>query len=77
MFSIKAFMKLIALAIPLLALLGGCVSNPPTRYVVPKSVVHFPPLGVESEVEIGQKKPAGTALKLLHLVQKRGLEVVA
>lgn len=26
--------------------------------------------------EIGQKKPAGTALKLLHLVQKRGLEVV-
>lgn len=27
--------------------------------------------------EIGQKKPAGTALKLLHLVQKRGLGVVA
>jgi len=27
--------------------------------------------------EIGQKKPAGTALKLLHLVHKRGLEVVA
>jgi len=27
--------------------------------------------------EIGQKKPGGTALKLLHLVQKRGLEVVA
>jgi putative transcriptional regulator len=27
--------------------------------------------------EIGQKKPAGTALKLLHLVQKRGIEVVA
>ena len=27
--------------------------------------------------EIGQKKPAGTALKLLHLVKKRGLEVVA
>ena len=27
--------------------------------------------------EIGQKRPAGTALKLLHLVQKRGLEVVA
>ncbi len=27
--------------------------------------------------EIGQKKPAGTALKLLHLVQKHGLEVVA
>lgn len=26
--------------------------------------------------EIGQKRPAGTALKLLHLVQKRGLEVV-
>ena len=26
--------------------------------------------------EIGQKKPTGTALKLLHLVQKRGLEVV-
>lgn len=27
--------------------------------------------------ETGQKKPAGTALKLLHLVQKRGLGVVA
>lgn len=27
--------------------------------------------------EIGQKKPAGTALKLLRLVQKRGLEVIA
>jgi len=27
--------------------------------------------------EIGQKRPAGTALKLLHLVQKRGLEFVA
>lgn len=27
--------------------------------------------------EIGQKKPTGTALKLLHLVQKRGLEVVS
>jgi putative transcriptional regulator len=27
--------------------------------------------------EIGQKKPTGTALKLLHLVQKCGLEVVA
>jgi putative transcriptional regulator len=27
--------------------------------------------------EIGQKRPAGTALKLLHLVQERGLEVVA
>lgn len=27
--------------------------------------------------EIGQKRPTGTALKLLHLVQKRGLEVVA
>lgn len=27
--------------------------------------------------EIGQKKPTGTALKLLHLVQIRGLEIVA
>ncbi len=27
--------------------------------------------------EIGQKKPTGAALKLLHLVEKRGLEVVA
>ena len=27
--------------------------------------------------EIGQKKPTGAALKLLHLVRKRGLEVVA
>jgi putative transcriptional regulator len=27
--------------------------------------------------ETGQKKPTGTALKLLHLVQKRELEVVA
>ena len=26
--------------------------------------------------EIGQKKPTGTALKLLHLVQERGLDVV-
>lgn len=26
--------------------------------------------------EIGQKKPTGTALKLLHLVRKRGLEVM-
>jgi putative transcriptional regulator len=26
--------------------------------------------------EIGQKRPTGTALKLLHLVQERGLEVV-
>ena len=26
--------------------------------------------------EIGQKRPTGTALKLLHLVQSRGLEVV-
>ena len=27
--------------------------------------------------EIGQKKPTGTALKLLHLVQKKGLEIMA
>ena len=27
--------------------------------------------------EIGQKRPTGTALKLLHLVQKNGLEIVA
>jgi putative transcriptional regulator len=27
--------------------------------------------------EIGQKRPTGTALKLLHLVQKRGLEIAA
>lgn len=27
--------------------------------------------------EIGQKRPTGTALKLLHLVHHRGLEVVA
>ena len=26
--------------------------------------------------EIGQKRPTGTALKLLHLVQKRGLKAV-
>ena len=26
--------------------------------------------------EIGKKRPTGTALKLLHLVQKRGLEIV-
>jgi putative transcriptional regulator len=26
--------------------------------------------------EVGQKRPAGTALKLLHLVQERGLEFV-
>ncbi|PZQ76066.1 MAG: transcriptional regulator [Variovorax paradoxus] len=27
--------------------------------------------------EIGQKRPTGTALKLLHLVQERGLEIMA
>jgi len=27
--------------------------------------------------EIGQKKPTGTALKLLHLVEKKGLDIVA
>jgi len=27
--------------------------------------------------EIGQKRPTGTALKLLHLVQERGLEIIA
>jgi putative transcriptional regulator len=27
--------------------------------------------------EVGQKNPSGTALKLLHLVQARGLEVLA
>lgn len=27
--------------------------------------------------EIGQKRPTGTALKLLHLVHKKGLQVVA
>jgi putative transcriptional regulator len=27
--------------------------------------------------EIGRKRPTGTALKLLRLVQKRGLEIVA
>jgi putative transcriptional regulator len=27
--------------------------------------------------EIGQKRPTGTALKLLHLVQKNGLDIVA
>lgn len=27
--------------------------------------------------EIGQKKPTSTALKLLHLVQKRGLKAIA
>jgi putative transcriptional regulator len=27
--------------------------------------------------EIGQKRPSGTALKLLHLVRKRGLDIVS
>lgn len=27
--------------------------------------------------EIGQKRPTGTALKLLHMVQQHGLEIVA
>ena len=27
--------------------------------------------------EIGQKRPTGTALKLLHLVRERGLEIIA
>ncbi len=26
--------------------------------------------------EVGQKRPAGTALKLLHMVRERGLEIV-
>jgi DNA-binding transcriptional regulator YiaG len=26
---------------------------------------------------LGQKRPSGNALKLLHLVQKRGIEIVA
>ena len=34
-------------------------------------------LSTVQQWEIGQKRPTGTALKLLHLVQKRGLEVVA
>ena len=34
-------------------------------------------LSTVQEWEIGQKKPTGTALKLLHLAQKRGLVVVA
>jgi len=32
---------------------------------------------VYSKWEIGQKRPTGTALELLHLVQKNGLEIVA
>ena len=27
--------------------------------------------------EVGQKRPTGTALKLLHLVQKNGIDIVA
>jgi putative transcriptional regulator len=27
--------------------------------------------------EIGQQRPTGTALKLLHLVQKKGIDIVA
>ena len=27
--------------------------------------------------EIGQKRPSGTALKLLHIVEKRGLDAIA
>lgn len=27
--------------------------------------------------EIGQKRPSGTALKLLHIVEKRGLEAIS
>ena len=34
-------------------------------------------LSTVQQWEIGQKKPTGTALKLLHLVQKRGLELIA
>lgn len=33
-------------------------------------------LSTEQKWEIGQKRPTGTALTLLHLVQKRGLEVM-
>ncbi len=34
-------------------------------------------VSTEQKREIGQKRPTDTALKLLHLVQRRGLEVVA
>ena len=33
-------------------------------------------LSTAQKWEIGQKKPTGTALKLLHLVEKRGLDVM-
>ena len=33
-------------------------------------------LSTVQQWEIGQKRPTGTALKLLHLVQKRGLDSV-
>jgi putative transcriptional regulator len=60
-------------------------------YAVPTSPTETPPRLTSSKLprllntslstvqkwEIGQKKLTGTALKLLHLVQKRGLEVVA
>jgi putative transcriptional regulator len=29
------------------------------------------------KLEIGQKRPSGTALKLLHIVEKRGLDAIA
>jgi putative transcriptional regulator len=32
---------------------------------------------VERKWEIGQKRPSGTALKLLHLVRTRGLDIVS
>ena len=38
---------------------------------------HTGPMLFVQKWEIGQKRPTGTALKLLHLVQKKGLDAVA
>lgn len=70
-----------------------CLCLPPVEPLEPEQIKHIreasrvsqavfarllnTSLSTVQKWEIGQKKPTGTALKLLHLVQKRGLEVVA
>ena len=65
---------------------------PPVEPLAPKQIKHIressrvsqavfarllnTSLSTVQKWEIGQKRPTGTALKLLHLVHKRGLEVV-
>ncbi len=49
-----------------------------TSHVSQAVFAHFLNISVSTvqKWEIGQKKPTGAALKLLHLVEQRGLEIV-